>query len=420
MISRFEIRQYAYTGLSGSSAWSITPTILSDCYDVNVRVAVGDAKDVFSFKRNNERNSTIGTIEAQDRIEIYYLLNNATADTVNGSNLVINGVVKKVEEVVNDKGKILNIDGTSFSEIITTGLVFFDSGSSHTLDVMEFIQGCLNSIRNFDNTFSISWDGSNPTVKVSDGTAYSILNSGNQERAYYLSFNKVLEKYLQSTYTEDGRYYYFIRNTTPSTAVLSIRKRTNDIVGAITEGTHFYNSKFGLDATDVKNFIIVKCGYDPASKPITTRYDNVSSRAQNGFRYYMLVDHNIAGNLLAQELSKFRTLGIFQESSNFPTSFAGYTTTWGLSASSNNDWTSKFIARAKTLGEAKGRDFSALYENGLLTLTADFRPTMNYVLGSKYSITAPSYAITDKLMRITDISYDINSVTVTFNEEVLT
>jgi hypothetical protein len=420
MIVKFQIKVYPYIG--GTGVWSSSPTTINDAYDTSVSLGIGDTKDVFEFKLPNYRNANIGLYNGQDRVEIYLLINDATADTVNGSNLLMNGVIKKVTEDVNDKGRALRIEGTSFSEIITNALVFYDTGTTHTLDVMELLNACLLSIENFDRNFNISWDNTNPTQKYNpvskayDGGAYPLVDNGEQIREYYKSFNSVLDKYLQDSYTGDGRYYYYVRNTTPSNAVLSIRKRTADFDAAITEGVDFYNAKYAIDNSEVRNFIVVKCGYDPANKPITTRYDNIVSRAKHGFKYYMLIDHNIAGELMNKERLLYPSR--YTESSNFPNSYASYTTSWGVSVSSNETFVSAFIAEAKRLGKDRGKAFSTLYENGLIKVTVETVPTLDYNLGSKYSLTAPSYDLTNKLVRLSDITWSEERTSITFEEEV--
>jgi len=410
MYTQFVIKHYAFLS---DGVWD-TATTLTDFYDVNVSLALGDKKDIFSFKINNNRNQYIteaktpaaNLIDAMDKVDIHYCINGATAES---SNLVMSGIIKKVTEDINGRGKILRIEGVNLSELATTALVFYDGGSS-PITPLAFLQGCLASVANRNQNFEVTWDANNPVYQYStpsdlDGDPTFPYTTRSDFREFDKSLSYVIDKYLQNDYTGDGLYYWYITNDNK----LSIRRRVRAAGTSFTQGTDFKTAKISINADDVKNFVVVKCGNDPANKPITTRYDDVVSRSKYGFRYHLLVDAKIAGDLIDKEN--------FPNDSKFPSSYP-YTTLWGVEVTSSSDYISKFRAEAKRRGEARGKEITDISNVGRIQLQATMMPTLNYALGNALLVTAPSYGLTSFEMRVKEIDYDIDGVLITLQEEI--
>lgn len=386
MIHRFQVTLYEWD--EDTKTWSETPVYLTEAYDVQVSTALGDTRDTFNFKLNNHRNTVIDIIKAQDKITIHSLINGATATD---SNLLITGLVKLVSEQVTDKGRILRIEGVSFGEITTTGLVFHNTATSHTDNVMTFLRACLNSVALRNTNFNITWSSTNPTLKFNtttgayDGSAFPTLNSGNQVREFDKSLAAVLDKYLVDGYTGDGKYYWYVNTSNE----LVIRKRyvgdTNPT--PLIEGSNIKTLKTGIDVGDVKNYVIVKCGKDLDNRPITTRADDPVSRAKHGFKYYIYVDEQIA--------EKIRQTGAY---------------------SGDND---AFREAVKADGRKAGQDFIQLHNQGVIKADVIIAPSVTFTIGDKVNLTAPSYNLTNKTLRIKDMTYDIDSTTIGLVEEVV-
>lgn len=375
MIVKFAVTNYESTA---DGVWSSTGTAITDAYDVVVNNALGETKDTFSFKVPNNRNSRIASFDPQDNININLLINN---DTATGSNLLMNGLLKAVKEDVNDKGKFLRIEGVSFAEIAGNALVFVERSN---VNCMQLLEAALTSVRLRNGNFGITWNSSNPSVK-SNGDAFPSLESGGSVKEFDKSLSTLLNKYLQDEYTGDGRYYWYINNSKE----LVIRKRFAEATdGVLTEGVDFKTAKYDINAEDVRNFIVVKCGNDFNNRPISTRYDDPVSRAKYGFRYYMLVDTQIAQRIRAQ----------------------------GLYTSSNNE---AFKTAVKAAGVNAGAAFARAHNKGFRQITITMSPNVSYSIGDKVAVTAPSYNITNLPMRIKEISWDIDSTIITLTEEAL-
>lgn len=369
----FIIKRYASTG---DGTWNSTPELYTDAYDVNVTSGLGDIKDTVSFKLPNYRNVNIYNIAVQDRVEVYLSINGAAATT---DTLLINALVKNVSQTSNARGGIIVVQGVSFGEIVANALVFHNDAGKN---VMQFLQGCLNSVALRNTNFNITWNTSNPTMK-SNGSAFPTLNSGDLVKEFDKSLSAILDKYLTDTYTEDGGYFWYV-NTSKE---LVIRKRSDSLSGSVTE-SDVREAKYSVNSEDVKNFIVVKCGFDynDPPRPITTKYDDVVSRAKYGFRYYVLVDHNIAATIKAR---------------------GGY-------SSANNE---AFRDAVKAAGKAVGEQFATRTNKGLRQLQIIVPPTLSYVLGDKYSVTSVRYELLGVGMRVKEIMWDVDSTSVLLVEE---
>lgn len=397
---------------TGDGTWSASPTEI-DLYDVDCNLSLGEKNDSFSFKMLNVNNSIIkddsisrqSVIKSMDKVDFYYLINGASAAS---SNLILSGLVKKVEADVGNKS-ILKISGVSFSEIATQAIVFVTANEGNNVNVMQFISAAINSITYFSSAFNLTVDVPslkfNPVTGNYDGSAFPQLLGGATVREFNTSLSKLLDKYLQDEYTEDGRYYWYVTQD----KVLTVRKKNvGGFSGGLTEGVDFYDLKVSINTDDVKNFIIVKCGYDSYGRPITTRYDNVVSRAKYGFRYYMLVD-NIAGQLIQAQG--------FGDGKKFPSSYP-YTTTWGQSTSNDDDFNDKLRLKAQDLGRAKGEAFSIARSKGFIKVSGSIPPTLNFGVGDRILLTSASYALTNYPMRVTEVRFMVDSVDLVLEEEV--
>jgi hypothetical protein len=397
MFTKFIVNLYQNTG---DGIWSSTPISLTDVRDVKVALALGSTKDTFSFKLSNYRNTNTWTVKPQDKLMIYESINGASGSD---SNLLIVGLVKKVTEDMSDRGKTLSVEGVSFSEVATNALVFYDPGT-RTEDVMTYLHGCLTSIELRNTAFNVSWDSSNPALKYNPatgtytGSAFKTLTSSSAKiKEYDKALSATLDKYLKGDYTGDGDYFWYIipDGTSTNYNKLVIRKKNvGNIKSTWFQGADFKTAKTAVNADDIKNFIIVKCGLDLNNRPITTRYDDVASRAKNGFKYYMLVDSTIAEKV-----------------------------------KNNNPTFTNAQARAQAIidGKAAGQAYALAHNKGYLQVMITTAPSVSYFIGDRIQLTIPSYAdytsttrtktLINYPMRIKDIQYSIDGNLYTLEEE---
>lgn len=407
MYLQFILRHYARKATG--DGWESTYTTITYAYDIQVDVSLGSNNDVASFRINNVNNNYASTFSAQDKIEIYLSLNGAVASS---DNKLMTCIVKNVTEELKSKSMTLKINCKSFDEILTNGLVFASRTSN--VDVMEFIEAAIKSVDLRNADFGVSFEASsvNGDGNKRDGTAFPVLNGGNKISEYDKRLGDILEKYLQDDYTEDGRYYYYV----DSDKVLHIAPQLGGSVSATrTEGVDFKTGKYGVNSDDVKNFIIVKCGFDAYNKAITTRYDDPVSRAKHGFRYHMIIDTKIASDLINSEYTANPSL--FNEDSKVPNAYS-YTTQWGVVCASADVYNQAIRDKAKEDAVSRAKAYASSHDKGYLMITLVEKPNLSLNIGDKVSFTAASFNISAKELRVKSISYSIKDTTYTLIEEV--
>lgn len=385
-----------------SGGWSTTPEEVTDAYDVDVSLSIGDLNDTFNFNIPNTNNSRITGFEKEDKINIHLLAN---TETYNDTNLIFTGLIKNISETVS-KDKTLSIEGVSLGEVLTTGLV---NANNTNVDVMQHLQSCLASIANYAPNFTVTWDNNNPILKKDDITAFPKLSGGGLIADRDSSYNTVINKYLTDQYMQDGQYYWYVDINNK----LVIRPRLDNPTNSITEGVDILNAKYSLDP-QIYNYVIVKCGTDSQGSQITTRAVDYTSMAKYGFKYYFLVNNNIASDL-------FKADNV--EQGSYPTSYP-HTCAWKdesgstVTATGDSDYRSKFRAQVKVLGSNYGLEWINLNSSLKKKFTLVLMPTKAYTVGGVVTIIAPSYNINNKNMRISDIQYSQSNTILTLKEDV--
>jgi len=401
MKSYLKLVRYAFEGTD----WSTTPEEITDAYDIDVSLSLGDLNDTANFSIPNTNNSRITGFVKEDKITIHLLEGSETYDD---TNVIFVGLIKNISEKVNRGTKVLDVDCISIAEVLSTGLVY---SSTTNVDVMQYLQHCLDVIKNYDKTFSVklTWDTAlNPTVKK-DTTAFPKLNGGGLVSDKDKSFNTIINKFLTEQYLQDGQYYWFVDVDNK----LKIRARLNNPVATLIEGTDMISAKYALDP-QVFNFIVVKCGFDSETRPITTRAVDYTSIGKNGFKYYMLVDNSIASDLYASDNV---------EQGGYPTAYP-HTCSWKdengdtVTATSDSDYRTKFRTQCKIAGTNYGLKWINLNSTVGKKFTIELMPTKNFTVGEVVTIYSPSYNLNHVNMRIQDIQYSNSNTVLTLKEDV--
>jgi hypothetical protein len=379
--------------------WSATPVLVPEAFGVAVNLSEGEKNDSFSFKVPNPRDTYADYFTQQDRINIHLSKNLASSSS---DNLIMNGLIKGVEARNDSSGKYILIKGVNYSEISTGAIGFY---TNTNINVMEFLEGFLGSVNNKNPNFPITWDTNNPTVKGDEVTAFPKLLDAGQVKEFDKSLYSILNKYLTDEYTEDGGYYWYISNTN----TLVIKRKSPVISATLTEGVDFKVSRVTV-GDDIANYVVVKCGLDPAGRPITTRYDDPISRNKYGFKYAM-IERTIGQDLITEQG--------FGAGIQYPSSY-NYTTTWGETVSTDAEWVQAVRVESRIRGEKAGKSFSDLRRKGLITVSMEFPPTNDYSIGQTISVNLPSYSLTNRKLRIKQITYSIYSTDITAYEEATT
>jgi hypothetical protein len=398
----------------GNVTWSTTPSYPAYTYDQNITLNLGSLNDTFSFKVPNYNNAQRSNYRLQDKILLYQLLNGASIDP---SNLMIYGLVKKIEERTTDsKQKELTISGVSFSEVMTQAVTFADQTN---VTCFEFIKKLFDTIKANMPTFPVTWDPNNPltkkynpVTKIYDGLDLPKMNSGGSVSYFNWSMDRYLDRFLNETYTGDGRYFWYVDQNNQ----LCIRKMLQDPLGNITEGVDKITSfNITMDTSDIRNWILVKCGNDANGNPVTTYYYNPVSAAQYGLRYYMIKTTD--ADDLIQACRK--SVSGWDTTSSFPPVYPFILPWNGASVANNKAFNDALRAQAKVQGKNNGEAFANSHNKGWKQVTIELPPTMNWHMGDIISLTFPSYGLNDLRIRVYTIQYTNTSTVLTLKEEYL-
>ena len=429
----FYIKDYqntsANSGLNfsviGGTTWSSSATIMDTVYDTVASVKLGNLNDTFSFKIDNIGSRNKDTFRLQDKIQIYQLFDSATASS---SNILFTGLVKAIEERVDEQKQFLNIKGVSFDEMITNGLCFVDLVD---VTVFQFLQQCVVSLQNYTKPnagtaeFYLKWNSGNPTTKaynsltgLYDGADLPKMLGGGRVSYFNKTLNQLLNLFLNEQYTGDGRYFWYVNTD----GELVIRKMVYNPIGSLTEGTdNILSRNMTVDTTQIYNCIVVQAGTDPAGRAISTFYQDAMLTAQYGVRPFLLKT-NDANTLIEQE--RKANPSSWTSTSLYPSSYP-YTCSWKdensavVTASSDSDFVTKFRTEVKRRGRNNATYFVSAHSKGMRQFIFELPPTNNFHLGDIVTCNFPSYNIQNFNIRIYQIDYSYNSTILTFKEEYL-
>lgn len=385
------------------STWDTTAsTILTDYYDPMFSDKIGDGKDSFSFKLTNYYDTYDNYFKIADKLLIYQKAN--SSDFID-SDLLCTGIVKALPETETGTANLLRVEGANFSEVLMNAIAFTDGKG---VPINTFLQNALASVNAYNKTYQITWHPDNPTTKQDGITAFPAV----QEQWFNKSMNTLMEKYSQSTYTEDGNYYFYV----DSINRLVWRPMTTNSSGSFDDSVDTYESiNIKRDLSGVVNFVIVKGGRSPGGRILSNRAFDPVSAGKNGFKYKLIISGK----------SYDETVGLDQKKhgnteSEFPPDAdlaAGYETAWICSADSSDapactkgqtvknitskDLYDKAVFReVKIRLKAEGDAYINLYKYGKRTVDLEFTPLKKWGLGTIINMTIAKIGVSNYPMRV--------------------
>lgn len=325
----------------------VTTTDLTEFYDPSFRTKMGDGKDSFEFKVNNIAGDFNLFFNPNDKI----IVSRKSGSVVgwSDSNIIMNAAIRTVPQEIGPTKDLLRVSGFNYSESVGGVLIFNDGGTSGT-NVSQFLHFCVNTASERNKEFPITWHPDNPTLKQDNVTSFPSIT----DKVFNKTLNYALEKYSTNEYTEDGNYYYYVDKDN----YLVWGPRDGNISNSFDESTDIHKSiKISKDIKDVKNYIIVKGGYDSNRNSIQAYVPDYASIAKNGFKYYIFTDETrkAEDNLNAD----LNTAGVDKmEDANFGTFNASWGT--GDSFSDYANYVSEFRAYHKNLLKKLGLSYISL------------------------------------------------------------
>ncbi len=414
---QWKITRYAFTG----TGWSGSGTVISDAYDPMISVALGDKKDTFSFKLNNAYDRWDNYFQPNDKVEISRVTN-TTVFAADDIKMV--GIVRKIPAEASGVQNELRIEGYNYSESVATGIVFINPLNKNP---MEIVSAAVDNLRLNNSNFTVTYSNTNPTTKK-NGTAFPTYS----QKYFYKPLSKVLEEQLSDAYTQDGAYFWWVDKD----AKLQIRA---DTAGSV----HTYNSETDLvtvsykedrDTSQVRNYVIIKGGTDPAGLPIQTRVSDTSSITKHGMKFYFMVSNKKYAESLNQE-DMVKSWGTSQATSRYPTSYP-FTTSWYASYTDTIESVSVVAGSQVTVNS--DAQYSAVLRQEVITkLKADAQQVIDgtkfgklkvdiatnagskaWILGDRISCTIPKIGAVNKLLRVKEIQYTTEIDTFSLEEDI--
>src|SRR6056297_467406 len=150
-----------YTNSAGSAT-------ITEFYDPIVRVKSGDGKDSFEFKVNNVNGDYDLLYVPNSKIEISRKLGSVIGWS--DDDLLMNGAIRSVPQQIDANRDLLRVNGYNYSESVGGVLVFVDGGETGT-PINEFLENAVNTARDRNPNFPLTWASSNPTT-TSTGAAF--------------------------------------------------------------------------------------------------------------------------------------------------------------------------------------------------------------------------------------------------------
>jgi len=419
--------------------WSTTDeTILTNFNSVLISVALGQQKDTFSFKVRNINGRFDDFFNTKDLITIYRERN---TDTFTSEPLFM-GIIQDTPNDSTYNKNMLTVKGYGFSEYVLGAHTFTDpEGAGFTISYA--LQDALAQARQMNSKFGVTWSPTNPILK-SDDTEFPKV----EERFLYKPLRDIFEKYSTNSYTDDGYYYWYVNVDKEL-----VWKRGDDYDSE----TYNYNTdstlsfKYSVDSSKIINYVICKCGVDPAGSAIASKpVIDEESKSKYGVKFHLYVDRvTYIQELNTRDLNKAynnaedNTKQYPDFTSNFELAWKyyidgsgtatevveGITCTDGsyvtIPAGTQADQEEKYIAILRKHGvnfiRAEAWSLIKLREFGLNKADLVFKSgEKTWGIGSKINMTLPMLSSTALTMRIKQIQFSETTDTYSLEQEATT
>jgi hypothetical protein len=387
-------------------SWSTDDTYeITEYYDPIVNTSIGTGRDTFEFKINNINGNFNNTFQPNDKINVYRKVNSTSMVS---TDLLINGTIQNIPINETYNQNMLRVNGYNYTEALMNAIIFLDA---EKLTISEALQQSLLHLQaylqkdEYNKTIAPEWHTSNPSTKVGGG-AFPIVG----EKFYNKPLINLFEKYSQKENTTDGYNYYFYVDKDNKLVWLPELDTPTNTFNTITD--LYRTLKVDKDIKDVKNFVIVKGGRDPAGQPMQERYMDWSSIAKNGMRFYYLTD--IATKSAVEAQGDMKSIGV--TTGSLPSIALGssyaFTTTWiskytGDYVVVHND--AEYIKAVREHITAwmlsDGNAFLANNAGGKLKVSLTFQAGKGWNIGNVISCTIPALVSITKNLRVQSAQY---------------
>lgn len=404
---------------------------ITDFYDVLMSTELGDGRDTFSLKVNNQNGVYDNYFNSNDKFTIYRVVNGTSLVS---TDVLMVGGLKDDQEKMTAKSDVINLEGYNFSESVMGALVFVDITNLTPPAAIEF---ALDNAAEKNSNFAVTWNTANDTA-ISSLTFPTI----SSERFFNKPLKKIIQKYSEDPETNNGSFLWYVDKDN----TLVWRQKTSVITHDFNVNTDdFVEYEHGKDISGVRNFIVLKGGLDPAGRQITTRYIDWSSVAKHGSKYQFIISETNAGKNLV-DLDLVKSYGTDNVSETYPDEFSNslsFTTAWkskytyttkqysisvdkdyitineGSDAANKKAYAEIIRTETKKRLVDEGTTFTATTAFGKLKMDVGFMAgSKSWILGENISVTNPKIASLPKTLRVSEVQYSSTVDTYSLEEDV--
>lgn len=355
-------------------------------------------------------------ISEEDLVRFYVAKNVSVPYTFTTDDLLFEGTVDTATQKVSEKGNIVSVSTFNFYE------AFFDVELPYYEENLNFIEHAQTLLRLLQQAGTIiQWDSANPTLKKDGSTSLP-------KKALALDYTPafiILEKLCDNEFTEDGQYYWYLSKDTTGQRKLSIRAKDNNAIGTIDETVPLQNISVEKGKDAVVNYVIYNVGIDLYNNTVEDFIFDASSIGKYGWKTHYLQEEtgSIFSSLFAQEVTQNSSSFSFDSNGNlsdsFPTSYP-YTFYFdsSVTAANDSDFNEELRIKALTLGEFVAQDEIDQLSKTQYIVNLNVPFSNDYLIGGLYTFNLPKLRNFDKQLRLKQITYSLNGMTLSFDQDV--
>ncbi len=398
----WKVERYASTG---ANTWSSTPETLTDVYDIDVQMSLGEGKDSFAMKLVNFNGVYNNYFKPQDKLVISRVTNSTS---VGVNDAIMTGAIKNLPNESSGRSSIIRLEGYNFSESIMSAITFVDI---NTLTPPAAIQQAILNAKSI-GALGLTWDTTNPTLKKDTVSAFPTFSKSYKN----VTLLKVLEECSSNQFTQDGAYYWWVTydnklkwkpNTTG--AVYSFNAASDDHLSI----------KDGVDTNEVRNYFILKGGRDPAGKSIQVKYIDYASANKHGNKYYINTAQTATAETLYSQDFPVGSTSVIPSAFPFTTKWLSQETNATVTVNSASEYVEAIRDEIKYRLDKEARALAEVLGKGKLKVDVVFPAGLKtWQLADQINCTLPRIFSGTKVMRVKEIQYGTDRDVFSLEEDV--
>lgn len=413
------LRKITYARKAGDT-WD-TEIEITGAQMQEIVIGWGSQKDAASVKVGkgglffDNDNSVTPMFEEEGLIRFYVAKNKSEPYTFTTDDLLFEGTIDSVKQSLSSSGNIITLETFNFYE------VFFDVEIPYYEENFTFVEHLQNLITELKKAGTvIEWDSANPVLKRDGSTSFP-------KKTLSLDYTPafvIVEKLCSTEFTEDGQYYWYLSKSTNGQRKFSVRAKDSTVSGTIDDTYPINNVSIDKGKDAVINFIIYNVGTDLYNNTVEDVTFSSSSIGKYGWKTHYLIEETgtIFSSLHTEEVKANPGSFTFDGNNNltsvFPSSYP-YTFKFdsSITVSSDADFNEQLRIKALEVGLNIASEYLSNTEASqyIVNLNMPFRTDIS--VGGLYNITLGKIRQFDKQLRVKQITYSLNGITVSLDQD---